>query len=67
MKGEQRGDVVCPTVVKGSLWLSCGEYRASIEAEDSREISTIIQGKWGSSSDQSGGSGGRRSESGSSL
>lgn len=45
MKGEQRGDVVCPRVVKGSLWLSCGECRASIEAEDSREVSTIIQGK----------------------
>lgn len=32
MKGERRGDVVCPKVVKGSLGLSCGECRASIEA-----------------------------------
>lgn len=67
MKGEQRGDVVCPKIVKGSLWLLSGECRASIEAEDSREVSTIIQGMWGSSLDQSGGSGGRRSKSGSSL
>lgn len=29
MKGEQRGGVVCPKVVEGSLWLSCGEYRTA--------------------------------------